>query len=309
MHRWIFTCCYVSFLFLLSSVAFGAEPGPLGNREVLNTNPGQSQATDNVYLKNGSILHGVVVRFENGFFTVVIPGTQSRAMVHVNDVERIEFAESALTSTGQAALVTPPRQREESKPPPSSLSKQESTPRQQTQTTLTQPEATEKTQTTPVANRSQLVETKPSPATQTPPTTFGPPAEKKGRALTPASRDVTVTVPGREVWSDSGLDVSRGDRLRFSASGKVNLSRTQVTGPEGVNISDPQKMMPTRPTGGLIGVIGDDNDDFIFIGATAEVVAQHSGRLFLMVNENNLDDNSGAFTVRIQVQSPSGQNP
>jgi hypothetical protein len=39
------------------------------------------------------------------------------------------------------------------------------------------------------------------------------------------------------------------------------------------------------PTGGLIAVIGDDNDDFIFIGKGHDFVAQRDGVLFLGIKK------------------------
>ena len=58
--------------------------------------------------------------------------------------------------------------------------------------------------------------------------------------------------------------------------------------------------MPTMPTGGLIAVIGDDNDDFIFIGSSKEFIAQRDGALFLGVNEDNLGDNSGNYEASVE---------
>jgi len=49
--------------------------------------------------------------------------------------------------------------------------------------------------------------------------------------------------------------------------------------------------MRNEPTGSLIGVIGDDNDDFLLIGTRRDFVAQRDGVLFLGVNEGNLADN------------------
>ena len=64
--------------------------------------------------------------------------------------------------------------------------------------------------------------------------------------------------------------------------------------------------MRSSPTGGLIAVIGDDNDDFIFIGARREFVAQRDGVLFLGVNEGNLNDNTGAYDVIIEAEAMGG---
>ena len=57
--------------------------------------------------------------------------------------------------------------------------------------------------------------------------------------------------------------------------------------------------MPAYPTGALIAVIGDDNDDFISIGA------RRDGVLFLGINEGNLSDNTGAYDVVIEAEPPS----
>jgi hypothetical protein len=61
--------------------------------------------------------------------------------------------------------------------------------------------------------------------------------------------------------------------------------------------------MRNQPTGGLICVIGDDNDDFIFIGKSRDFVAQRDGVLFLGVNEGNLADNTGIFDVVIEAEA------
>jgi hypothetical protein len=63
---------------------------------------------------------------------------------------------------------------------------------------------------------------------------------------------------------------------------------------------DTEKLMRDMPTGGLIAVVGDDNDDFIFIGASREFSAPRDGPLFLGVNEGNLSDNSGNYDVLIE---------
>lgn len=63
--------------------------------------------------------------------------------------------------------------------------------------------------------------------------------------------------------------------------------------------------MRNKPTGALIAVIGDDNDKFILIGSATDFYAPHDGRLFLGVNEGNLDDNSGAYDVLIELNPPN----
>ena len=72
-------------------------------------------------------------------------------------------------------------------------------------------------------------------------------------------------------------------------------------------VTDADKLMRNEPTGGLIGVIGDDNDDFIFLGGRREFVAQRDGVLFLGVNESDLADNSGTYDIVIEAEAVSGQ--
>ena len=63
--------------------------------------------------------------------------------------------------------------------------------------------------------------------------------------------------------------------------------------------------MRTEPTGGLIAVIGDDNDDFVFVGARREFVAQRDGVLFFGVNEGDLSDNNGSYDIVIEAEAGS----
>ena len=74
-----------------------------------------------------------------------------------------------------------------------------------------------------------------------------------------------------------------------------------------MDVTDPKKLMADQPTGALIGVIGADNDDFIFIGKSTEFTATRDGLLFLSVNEGNLSDNVGSFKAVIEVQSQKRQ--
>ena len=108
-------------------------------------------------------------------------------------------------------------------------------------------------------------------------------------------------------WTNSGLVVRRGQRLRISATGRVSLGNNRYSTPDGLaNILDREKLMRTQPTGGLIAVIGDDNDDFIFVGSSRDFVAQRDGVLFLGVNEGNLSDNTGTFDVVIEAEAGGG---
>jgi hypothetical protein len=101
--------------------------------------------------------------------------------------------------------------------------------------------------------------------------------------------------------------VRKGQRLRITAQGRVSLGGGLYSTPTGLPAQpDRDKLMRNQPTGALIAVIGDDNDDFIFIGASREFTATRDGRLFLGVNEGNLADNSGAYDVTVEAEAVAG---
>src|SRR5690349_22972849 len=105
-------------------------------------------------------------------------------------------------------------------------------------------------------------------------------------------------------WTNSGLVVRKGQRLRISASGRVSLGRGRFSTPGGLNnVPDQDKLMRNEATGALIAVIGDDNDDFILIGPRREFVAQRDGVLFLGVNEGDLTDNTGSYDIVIEAEA------
>lgn len=105
-------------------------------------------------------------------------------------------------------------------------------------------------------------------------------------------------------WTNTGLVVKKGQRLRISANGRISLGSGNYTTPAGVGaIADDGRLMKTEPTGALIAVIGDDNNDFVFVGASREFTAERDGTLFLGVNESNLDDNSGVFDAVVEAEA------
>jgi hypothetical protein len=103
-------------------------------------------------------------------------------------------------------------------------------------------------------------------------------------------------------WTNSGWVVRRGQRIRIVGDGEVSLGQGRTSSPAGLyEVEDPDKLMPAVPTGALLAVIGDDNNDFIYVGLEREFVATRDGPLFLGLNEGNLDDNTGAFDVKIEI--------
>jgi hypothetical protein len=103
-------------------------------------------------------------------------------------------------------------------------------------------------------------------------------------------------------WTNSGWVVKKGQRIHITADGQVSLGKGKMSSSSGLpDLADDGKLLKAAPTGALIAVIGDDNNDFLYIGSEREFTATRGGTLFLGVNEGNLDDNSGSFAVKIQI--------
>lgn len=107
---------------------------------------------------------------------------------------------------------------------------------------------------------------------------------------------VSANVP----WNDTGIDVRAGQTIYFEAGGEVRWGRDRRDGPAGENNSpfNANRPMNNRPAAALIGKVGNNSDDYFFIGNDrGPVRVRSSGRLFLGVNDDVLNDNSGNFRV------------
>lgn len=239
-----------------------------------------SAFADTIRLKDGSVIRGQIIGFRDQQFIVLVGsnsrGRRSQITIYMEDVDTIEFDSAgnipvvADNNSGPSSTSRPTTQPNNSRPP------------------VQQPVNTPPDDTLPQSSGQQ-----PS-SSQASPNFF----------------QINTRVRGDNAangWTNSGLVVRRGQRIRVSASGRVTLGAGRVSTPAGVPaITDNDKLMRSYPTGGLIAVIGDDNDDFIFIGARREFVAQRDGVLFLGVNEGNLNDNAGAYDVIIEAEAMGG---
>ncbi|HEX8137529.1 MAG TPA: hypothetical protein VF544_08065 [Pyrinomonadaceae bacterium] len=239
---------------------------------------------DTIRLKDGSVIRGQVIGFGNQQFTVLVGtgtrGRRSRITLYMEDVDTIEFdsftgAAGSDTSGDDASAAGPSTQ----------------SPR----TDSSQPSARPQPGTTTTGGRAippQPTTARPS-APSSSPTFFQINTRVRGDATTNG-------------WTNSGLVVRQGQRLRISATGRVLLGGGRVATPAGLTgVPDNEKLMRNEPTGALIAVIGDDNDDFILIGRSREFTAQRDGVLFLGVNEGNLADNTGAYDAVIEAEAIS----
>ena len=228
---------------------------------------------DTIKLKDGSVIRGQIISFKNEQFTILVGGgsrgRKSQITVYMEDVESIDFDSNGSGNSSQDNSQT---YQQPSNPPYQPPVNQQPVNQTNNQSTSQQPNNS----TAPANNN---------------PTFF--PVNVKVRADNASNG-----------WTNSGLVVRRGQRLRITANGRVGLGGGRFATPEGVaNLPDRDKLMRNQPTGGLICVIGDDNDEFVFIGKSRDFVAQRDGVLFLGVNEGNLADNTGMFDVVIEAEA------
>jgi len=115
----------------------------------------------------------------------------------------------------------------------------------------------------------------------------------------------TISVDARRGWTDSGITVNTGDQVAFQASGEITFGRSpgQTATPDG-NAAGRSGSYPdpTVPVGALIGRVGTNGKPFAIGMQTQPLPMPAAGRLYLGVNDNELGDNSGAFTVVVAKQ-------
>lgn len=283
---------------------------------------------DTLHLKNGSVLKGKVTNFADDQFTVMLDTGSgrfvSKATVYMGDVARIEFDSAAAAPSGDASSIAtqpaeitsrvvdqPAREKKPRNTPPAETALRNTQPSEPQPREVgppdSQPASPPAKEPEPISPPEKIEKPVSTPASAS---TSLPSDSAEGERLTrkPGGpvKTVTVDVVGKRDWTSTGLIVKRGDHIRISASGIVVLDPAsgRSTGPEGItDLPDPKKLVADQPTGALIGVIGADNDDFIFIGRGSEFNAARDGLLFLSVNEGNLADNTGTYKAVIEVQA------
>ncbi|MDI1240306.1 MAG: LecA/PA-IL family lectin [bacterium] len=240
-----------------------------------------SAFADTIRLKDGSIIKGRITTFTDGRFVVVIgEGERRREMsFSVTDVESVSFDNpgSARPAASTSAGVQ--------KPPPRVIVSDTSTAAERQPARVDPP----------------VVNTQARPQTAVPPT-------QRTSSVKPIEVSVRVLADNSSNgWTNSGWVVKKGQRIRITGTGEISLGKGNKTAPGGLyELEDGAKLLKAVPTGALIAVIGDDNNDFIYIGASREFIAARDGALFLGVNEGNLNDNTGAFEVKVEID-PQGE--
>jgi hypothetical protein len=114
---------------------------------------------------------------------------------------------------------------------------------------------------------------------------------------------ITIRVPANQAWTDTGITVNQGDRVSFQASGEITYGRSpgQTATPDGGADRRANYPDPSVPVGALIGKVGKSAP--FGIGTQGQPLGMPaSGRLMIGVNDNELADNGGFFTVVVVKQ-------
>jgi hypothetical protein len=123
----------------------------------------------------------------------------------------------------------------------------------------------------------------------------------RDRSAAPANAR-SVVVPSNVQWTNTGFNVSRGQYLRFEPSGEIRLSTNgedvaRAAGAMSARRAD-KATIPSIPVGALIGRVGN-GQPFSIGDSTTAFDMPDSGRLFLGVNDDHVQDNSGNYVVKV----------
>ncbi|MGI8670072.1 MAG: LecA/PA-IL family lectin [Aridibacter sp.] len=238
---------------------------------------------DTIRLKDGSVIKGKIISFDNNQFIIIIgDGTRQRQLKFYSDeIESIKFDSEGITSNVE----------------------------------MTSDNVRKEPGYSRTENENNTVITVGSAPGNVPPVNNNPPVDNTDYT-DPLPTNTTTVADAKPIqvkvkvladntangWTNAGWVVRKGQRIRIVSNGRISLGNGRYSSPSGIStLPDSQKLVKDQPTGGLIAVIGDDNNDFMFIGSDYEFTAQRDGALFLGINEGILDDNSGSYDVTIEI--------
>ncbi len=238
---------------------------------------------DTIRLKDGSIIKGKIVSFTNGQFVILVgDGARQRKLnFFADEIDSIIF--DSRNKPAEVVKTSATKQPTPVKTAPTKPTYSKTTNGDDTIITVGSAPPSAKTDTSTKSSRNSSNSSKLKPI----------------RINTKVLADNTANG-----WTNSGWVVRKGQRITIRGNGRISLGNGRYSSASGIStLPDKQKLIKDKPTGGLIAVIGDDNNDFIFIGSKREFVAKRDGALFLGVNEGVLTDNTGAFDVVIEIDS------
>jgi hypothetical protein len=124
-----------------------------------------------------------------------------------------------------------------------------------------------------------------------------------------ADASTTVSVPGAQPWTDTGVSVQAGDSVSITADGIIRIAgsdpgKTPDGAPGCIATDSPTDSWeaPGLTCWSMIGQIG--SNAAFEVGSNDTFTATSSGELFLGVNDDYFPDNSGAWSASITDTTP-----
>ena len=115
----------------------------------------------------------------------------------------------------------------------------------------------------------------------------------------------TIKVDGKKIWTDTGIDVAKGQKVSVTATGKVFANATVSGGPEGISGRpdwDQYCVVKGKLPECLIVKIGEG--EAFYAGKSITFTATESGRIFLGVNDTDVGNNKGEFIAQVTIAKP-----
>jgi hypothetical protein len=138
-----------------------------------------------------------------------------------------------------------------------------------------------------------------------------PPGGSAASSTQPLSANTgDIRVSARDGWVSTGLQVRQGEMVVISSSGQVRLSSdpsdTATPAGSAKGRRATSAPLPNVLAGALIGRVGSGQP--FGIGNQHSFPSPGTGMLYLGVNDDDLNDNSGAFGANVALQDPTGRN-
>jgi len=120
-------------------------------------------------------------------------------------------------------------------------------------------------------------------------------------------RERTIDVPANSRGIDTGIDLRAGEPITISATGTIIAGqRVGEVGPDGARTTGlgiSARPVPSAGVGALIAYIRNLNGQLspaYLVGSNLITSVPMDGRLILAINDDNYNDNTGSFSVRIR---------
>ncbi|HDP95874.1 MAG TPA: hypothetical protein ENN40_11030 [Candidatus Aminicenantes bacterium] len=110
-----------------------------------------------------------------------------------------------------------------------------------------------------------------------------------------------ISLPADQRWVNTGIQLQIGQDILFSISGSIQIDDNTKVFQNG-KISpklDARNPMPNQPVGAVIAKIGADGPPFYVGDDRAPFHVSRQGSLFMGINDHDLSDNNGEFSVII----------